>query len=110
MVVQACRHPELALVDEIAQMQQAIRKTDGKRTGPFAKIEFFYLDFTKRFGAAVVKDGRVQLMVGERVVDLPLNDFTAPVRITRSQLTAAIVGTQTVRNKSEIWVRAVPLE
>lgn len=83
---------------------------DGKRSGPFSKVELFYLDFTQRMGFVSLKDGRVQVTVEDKVTDVALGDFSLPLRIAKSQLTMGLVGTQTVRNKAEIWVRAVPLE
>jgi hypothetical protein len=83
---------------------------DGKRSGPFTKIELFYLDFTKKIGFVAVKDAKVQVVVEGKAIPVALSDFFPPLRITKSQLTLALVGLQPVRSTTEIWVRAVPLE
>ena len=82
-----------------------------QRLGPYAWAdEFFHLQHTGQFGFVAAKADKVQLVVGGRAIPVALNEFAAPLRISKTELTIALAGIQRVRNKREVWVRVVPLE
>lgn len=83
---------------------------DKERRGPYDKAEFFYLIHTQRFGYVAEKGQKVLAVVEGKSMEVHLQSFASPIKIMEDEMTAAIVGIHTQKNKKEIWVRAIPLE
>lgn len=81
-----------------------------KRAGPYGHVEFFYLSFSKKFAYLAVRDEKMWLVAGEKTFPVALHEYLPPCRISKTEMTAAVVGVQRVKDKKEVWVRVIPLE
>jgi hypothetical protein len=84
---------------------------DDRRLGPYDRVaDLFWLEHTGRFGFLATRANKTILVVGGNPTPLALSETYPPVRISKTEMTAAVVGIFPTRGKKEIWTRVIPLE
>lgn len=99
------------LAYSIETAQGTFVQAGGRRAGPFdSASDLFFLEHGRKFGYVAHKGNRVQLVAGEKTYPLALGEVVSPPRISKTELTAAVVGVLVRGARKEVWVRVVPLD